>query len=106
MMLTCAIGKAQMTITYELDTNKSVINWTGSYSFSFNDRTGTVHFTSGKLYTVSDQITGGDFTIDMTSIDNEDHRQGRGPVNHLKDSDFFDVSIHTKASLKMTSVTY
>lgn len=106
MIFTCTVVNAQMTTTYELDTSQSVIHWKGSYSFSFSEHKGTVNLSSGKLYAVNDQITGGSFTIDMTTIDNEDYQNGYGPVEHLKDKDFFDVPNFPAAILTVTSVDY
>ncbi len=91
---------------YQLDTEKSVINWKGSYSFQFSEHNGTVKFEKGSLLVQNGNISGGSFTIDMQSITNEDYLIDRGPVKHLKDSDFFDVERFPKASLKITSVTY
>lgn len=92
--------------TYPLNTEKSVINWKGSYSFSFSEHTGTVQFMEGHLITEDDHITGGSFVVDMTSISNEDYLLDRGAVGHLKDSDFFDVEKFPKAMLKFDKVTY
>lgn len=94
--------------SYVLDTFQSVINWKGSYLFKFAEHTGTVDFKKGTLFTQDGVITGGLFLIDMTSITNEEHRldSNRGPIEHLKNSDFFDVTIYPEASLKLTKVTY
>ena len=114
MLLLCItlISQAQETKepdtqdSYLLNTFQSVINWKGSYLFKFAEHNGTVEFKKGKLYTKDGVITGGFFLIDMTSISNEDYRNGRGPVKHLKSSDFFDVTVFPEASLELTKVTY
>ena len=107
VILCSTLGTAQhLDTTYTLDTQQSVIHWKGTYSFQFSEHKGTVHFSQGTLYTMNNQITGGEFTIDMTTIDNEDHRAGRGPVEHLKNEDFFDVPQFPKATLKITAVEY
>ena len=53
-------------------------------------------------------ITGGSFLIDMTTIISPEHRKNKehGPVEHLKNSDFFDVTVYPEARLELTKVTY
>ncbi|NER17406.1 YceI family protein [Spongiivirga citrea] len=97
---------AQSVPVYELDTLKSVIHWKGTYAFQFSEHNGTVHFSKGTLQTLMGNVVGGEFIINMTSIDNEDYRNGKGPVKHLRDSDFFDVSRFPEARLKITKVEY
>ena len=94
--------------SYLLNPFQSVINWKGTYLFKFAEHHGTVEFKKGKLYTKDGAITGGSFVIDMTTITNEDHRldNSRGPIEHLKNSDFFDVTVYPEASLELTKVTY
>ncbi|GAB5399548.1 MAG: hypothetical protein Aureis2KO_11330 [Aureisphaera sp.] len=99
--------QAQMEEYHPLQTDTSIINWKGTYSFKFSEHVGTVKFSNGTLITAHGNITGGTFQIDMTSITNEDHaRSGDGPVNHLKDPDFFDVAKFPKAQLTINKVTY
>ncbi|MFP2995094.1 YceI family protein [Spongiivirga sp. MCCC 1A20706] len=97
---------AQSKPAYELDTTKSVIYWKGSYSFQFSEHNGTVQFSEGTLQTMLGNVVGGEFVIDMTTIDNEDYRNGDGPVKHLKEPDFFDVKKFPTARLKITKVEY
>lgn len=105
LMSLSTVGQHQKT--YQLNTKKSTIKWKGSYTFQISEHTGTVNFMEGTLTTANNTITGGNFTIDMTSINNEENRlQGVGPVGHLKDSDFFDVIKYPTASLNITKVNY
>jgi polyisoprenoid-binding protein YceI len=94
--------------SYLLNPFQSVINWKGSYLFKFAEHNGTVEFKKGKLFSKDGAITGGTFIIDMTTITNEEHRlhKSNGPVEHLKNSDFFDVTLYPEASLDLTKVTY
>lgn len=94
--------------TYDLDIVKSNIAWKGSYLFQFSEHTGVVNFKSGKLYTNKDEITGGSFIVDMTSITNEQYQKNpdNGPVEHLKNADFFDVTVYPEAHLELSKVTY
>ncbi|MEQ3654242.1 MAG: YceI family protein [Dokdonia sp.] len=92
---------------YALDTQNSVLDWTGSYSFSFSEHTGTVSFREGMITTRDGKIESGSFIIDMTTITNPDYEaRGHGPVGHLKDEDFFDVTKFTTAKLVFTKVEY
>ncbi len=94
--------------TYPLDIQKSVLNWKGTYVFNFSEHHGTVEFKKGFLQVVNDKITGGTFIIDMKSITNEDHKvdKNHGPVEHLKNSDFFDVQKYPEAQLEIINVVY
>ena len=107
IILSCLSTIGQQQKTYQLNTKKSIINWKGSYTFQISEHTGTVNFINGELITNNGKITGGNFTIDMTSINNEENRlHGVGPVQHLKDTDFFDVTKHPTATLRITKVIY
>ncbi len=91
---------------HQLDTEKSTIKWKGTYAFQFSEHQGTVQFQDGRLIVVADAIIGGDFIIDMTTISNEDYLQGIGPVEHLRNADFFNVPKFPQAQLVITSVEY
>jgi len=106
IMLTSLSVISQTQKTYPLDIEKSVLNWTGSYSFFFSKHTGVASFKKGELHTSNGKITGGSFIIDMQSISNEEYKQNIGPVQHLRDSDFFDVQKFPEATLIITSVEY
>lgn len=106
IILTGLTATSQNQETYQLNTEQSVIHWQGSYSFSFSEHKGTVHFKAGKLITNNGNITGGSFVIDMTTISNEEFLEGIGPVKHIRNSDFFDVKKFPEAKLVMTSVEY
>ncbi|MDO1500580.1 YceI family protein [Winogradskyella maritima] len=97
----------ETTKTYTLNLDKSVINWRGYYLFQVGEHKGTVNFSKGELTAKNGKITGGRFTIDMTSITNPDYeKSGNGPVAHLKNADFFDVETHHTANLVITKVVY
>ena len=94
--------------TYLLDPFQSVLNWRASYAFQFTEYNGTVEFFKGKLFTKDGAITGGSFIVDMTTITTPQHTKNsdHGPVEHLKNSDFFDVEKYPEARLELTKVTY
>ena len=68
---------------------------------------GTIAIEKGTLTFDNDQLVGGEFVIDMTSIANTD-LEGDYKTKlegHLKSDDFFAVETHPTASLVMTKVT-
>ena len=97
---------AQTEKVHQLNIEESVINWKGTYTFKFSQHEGTVHFKKGHLITNNGNIIGGSFIIDMTTITNEDYENNIGAVGHLRDSDFFDVTLFPEAKLKITSIEY
>ncbi|MEP2935468.1 MAG: YceI family protein [Gilvibacter sp.] len=106
IMLAGLTAQSQDQKTYVLDTKASVINWIGNYVFNFSEHTGTVHFKEGVLTTTNGNISGGTFVIDMTTISNEEFLKGIGPVEHLRDTDFFNVNKYPEASLVITGIEY
>jgi hemolysin activation/secretion protein len=59
-------------VSYEIDLKQSSVHWTGYYSFSFGEHTGTINLTKGELSMTGDQLTGGNFQIDMNSLQDTD----------------------------------
>jgi len=100
--------KTELNTTYQLDPFQSILKWKGSYAFQFTEYNGTVEFLKGKLYAEDGKITGGNFIIDMTTITTPEHTKNKehGPVEHLKNSDFFYVEKYPEAYLELTKVTY
>ena len=88
----------------EVNTEKSKVTWkaykvTGSH-------TGTVDLESGALVFDGDQLTGGEFVVDMTSLISTDlEGEYKGKLEgHLKSDDFFGVESHPTSSLVFTNV--
>lgn len=93
---------AKVANSYKVDTNSSVIVWTG-YKVT-GKHTGTVKIKNGTLSTDNGVLTGGSFEIDMNSInctDMEGEYAGK-LVNHLKDDAFFGVKSHPTAAFVIT----
>ena len=88
----------------EVKIEESVVTWkaykvTGSH-------TGTVNLTEGALMFDEGKLTGGDFTVDMTTLvstDLDGEYQGK-LEGHLKSDDFFGVATHQYAKLVFTNV--
>ncbi len=92
--------------TINIDTEKSVIKWSGSKLFQFNEHYGTVAFSKGTIFWSGDMVMGGYFEADMNSIVNTDGKYNDMLVSHLKNEDFFDVENHPIAQLKIVEALY
>ncbi|MBL0742081.1 YceI family protein [Chryseolinea lacunae] len=91
-----------------VDPQNSTVLWTGSYTFNFNEHRGAIKLLKGEIEMTGEQITGGSFVLDMTSIENHDMRgdsAARDLEKHLKSSDFFDVAKFPKALFTITKAT-
>lgn len=89
---------------YNVDTTASSIVWTG-YKVT-GKHTGTVKVQSGNLTFDNSVLTGGTFTIDMTSIKCTD-LEGEWAdklVGHLKSEDFFGTTKYPAAKFVITRV--
>ncbi len=87
-----------------VNAEKSTVTWkaykvTGSH-------TGTVTLKSGALLFDGEKLTGGEFTVDMTSINTTDlsGKSKNDLDGHLKSPDFFGVESHPTATLVFTKV--
>lgn len=97
------VAVAFTTITnLSIDTTNSTVVWTASKVTGTH--TGTVKVKSGALKLDQGKLVGGDFTIDMTSIDCTD-LQGEWKdklVGHLKSADFFGTDKYPTAKFVIT----
>lgn len=83
---------------------ESSIHWLGKKVTGQHE--GNISLVSGKLEMEGDVLTGGSFTVDMSSmtvtdIEGEYAEKLKG---HLKSDDFFGVATHPEATLTFTSV--
>ncbi len=93
---------AKVATSYNVDTNSSVIVWTG-YKVT-GKHTGTVKIKNGTLSTDNGVLTGGSFEVDITSItctDMEGEYAGK-LVGHLKSDDFLGAATYPTASFVIT----
>jgi len=90
---------------YRVDTKASTINWTGS-KITGKTHFGTVNLMEGGLQVAGGKISGGKFTIDMTSIAVKDLEGDMATKleGHLKGDDFFGVAKFKTANLTIKSV--
>ena len=92
----------------DINLESSSVEWAGTMVGVYT-HTGTMNFTQGSLTTKGEEITGGSFTVDMSSIkttdENYDPSQDKTPENligHLSSPDFFDVANYPTASFEIT----
>jgi len=96
---------AEVAGAQEFSLTSGELKWTGKKVTG--EHFGTVAITEGMLKADAGALTGGNFTIDMSSIkveDITDAEQNADLVNHLKDSDFFAVDSHKVANFVITAV--
>lgn len=87
-----------------VNTAASFINWTGTKVGG--QHTGELKLSSGSLNVENNTITGGEFVIDINSINNTD-QEGEGKANlegHLKAPDFFDAAKFPTGKFVITNV--
>ena len=89
----------------EVNTENSKVVWKG-YKVT-GSHEGTIAINSGSLIFDGDKLTGGEFEIDMTSINTTDlEGEYKDQLDgHLKSDDFFGVANHPKANLVFNNVT-
>jgi len=83
---------------YRVDTEASIIRWTGRNLF--NHHSGTVKLSGGQLSLADGLVTSADFSIDMRSIACEDLADAQYNsllLRHLANADFFDTEHHPEA---------
>ena len=94
-------------LTFTVDTEASLINWEGAKSFSDDSHVGTIKLQGGQLFVEGENITGGEFTIDMNSITNTDipSEEYKAKLEgHLKTGDFFEVEKFPTAKFTIAKV--
>lgn len=97
--------KKQQASSYKVDTKESTFKWTGKKVTG--EHWGYVQFKEGVVTVDGKNLTGGNFSVDMTTIDCQDLQgEYNGKlVGHLKSEDFFSVDKHNAASLKIKSLS-
>lgn len=106
---------------FQLDTQKSVVKWTGTKGKNLKGQPigshdGTLKFKSGTMTWDSTKPVGGEFIIDMSTLtvmDKANADAGKPTADgdkekltgHLKSADFFEVEKHPTATFKLKSAT-
>jgi polyisoprenoid-binding protein YceI len=106
LILVLAITFVSFTTTSEKQVNieNSKVTWKG-YKVT-GSHEGTIVISSGVLKFNDDQLIGGEFAIDMTSITNTDieGEYAQKLEGHLKSDDFFGVEAHPTANIVFKTV--
>jgi polyisoprenoid-binding protein YceI len=95
-------------IIIKTDLKKSKVVWTGRAEIGDYSLSGNISIKEGFLMTDKEQVTGGEFTIDMNTI-NCTNLMGMKKltlVEHLKGEDFFEVEKFPKSTFKITKVSH
>lgn len=85
-------------VTYVVNPQQSQVHWQGEKVTG--EHNGTVSLKEGTLTAQAGALTGGSFTIDMNSLDNQDLTgEDKDKLEgHLKSDDFFGVEKHPEAT--------
>lgn len=92
--------------TYQLDDTKSVAVWKGSQRTGYFNE-GAITVKSDQLMVQDGKVTGGSFTIPVSSIVNYNLPDAQKPilVGHLQSADFFNMVLHPNITYTITSIT-
>jgi polyisoprenoid-binding protein YceI len=100
-----SIEETSFDKVYEVNAQDSKLEWQGWKPTGTHH--GDVSIASGNLMVNEQQLVGGSFTIDMTSIvviDIEDPEYNAKLRDHLTSADFFEVETYPTASFEITGV--
>ncbi|MCG2459637.1 YceI family protein [Flavobacteriaceae bacterium F89] len=91
-------------IKKSVSTEKSTVTWKG-YKVT-GSHYGTIDLKAGHLVFDGDQLIGGDFSVDMTTLVSHDLQgEDKGKLEgHLKSDDFFGTETYPSANLVFTNV--
>lgn len=96
---TKSASAAKATATAKLEATGK-IKWVG-YGVGSKSHGGDIAIKSGYIEVKGEEITGGEFTLDMTSLNSPDSER---LVGHLKSADFFDVEKFKEGRFQITKV--
>ncbi len=101
ILMTCLNLSSQV----QMDLSKSSIKWIGK-EITTKEHFGALKFSKAQLEFNDDVLTGGEFTVDMTTLDVQDLSGGgkQRLEGHLRSDDFFSVNKHQTSYLKINEV--
>jgi len=93
--------------SFKVDTTASKVEWVATKVTAYH--TGTLNIKSGELIVKDNNVTGGNFVLDMTSIvvtgpAGSDAKANAKLLGHLKSPDFFAVEANPEATFTITAV--
>ncbi len=95
---------------YSVNLESSKVNWKAFHKGGFAPRWGTLDIQSGEIAVDGENLTAGDFVIDMQSLKvdpasvSEEGKTSTDLEAHLKNADFFNVSVNPTASFSISNV--
>jgi polyisoprenoid-binding protein YceI len=91
--------------SYTVNTAESVVKWHGEKVIG-NSHDGILKFQEGTLRVANNEIVGGSFVVDMTTLENTDLSGGSKAKleGHLRSADFFNVEEYGTSRLEIKSV--
>lgn len=101
--------KTGEVLPVNLETSK--VDWKAFHKGGFAPRWGTLGIKSGEVSVEGEELTAGDFVIDMQSLKvdpasvTEKDKKYSELEGHLKSADFFDVEKNPTAAFKITNVS-
>jgi polyisoprenoid-binding protein YceI len=91
-----------------INTDESLITWNGYKSLVDTEHEGTISLSNGNfLINSSDELVGGEFTLDMTTITNTDLEDGAmkdGLMAHLNSEEMYDTANYPEGKFEITKV--
>lgn len=93
----------ELSTTFDVDVTNSTLGWKGTKVGGAHN--GTINITSGTISVEKNNITAGNFTIDMNTIKDLDLQDADGAaklVGHLTSPDFFDVAKYPTSKFEIT----
>ena len=100
---------SESTLNYAVNTESSDIRWVGYKTFGEAEHKGKIMMSEGVVMIEGDNVVGGDFVIDMSTISNEDlpvegdFNQAK-LIGHLSSPDFFYVEKFPTAKFTISKV--
>jgi polyisoprenoid-binding protein YceI len=94
-----------LAATVKIDSKESLVNWEGRKLAGVHH--GTLVLKDGAFIFKNKKLTGGEFSVDMTSLKDEDitdPEYNAKLVGHLKSDDFFSIEKHPTSTFKITDV--
>ncbi|MEE8335983.1 MAG: YceI family protein [Candidatus Neomarinimicrobiota bacterium] len=104
IQLNALSGKQGNETRFDINLDKSSLHWSGKKVTG--EHYGTIQLSSGTVNFKKNKISGGNFLIDMTSIENMDIKSEKWKLkleNHLKSDDFFNADSFPTANFIITS---
>ena len=95
---------------YSADTTASIVSWKATHKGGFAPRYGTLNITEGNIAVDNGNITGGNFTVNVSSLwvdtasVTEKDKKASDLQNHLKSPEFFDAAKYPTAKFVITGV--